>query len=297
MSTFFRARVGAFANDQRRADLQPSQQGTAADSRRTIRSIASSCPRRPAATSGRGDVQRCLSFPPHLPGGRVARGAFSFDDADQLEIRGIADRGRDLRGHLHRGGRRQRPQPTRTWRARPSLVRGRLRVAKINNVGAHRLDTRAYDSDGDGRPDTYVRGDTILIDVEFDAGQPVVIGQRQEPCGCAWTWERTTTTAGGTAAGCSPSPALRVGGRRGSAFRLQGRRQPTADADGVWVQTGGWNQVLVLVGDTTLTHVGQRCRRRPDVAPACRRRATRWHMVDGSKTSTNTDTGPRPTAA
>ena len=172
----------------------------------------------------------------------------------------------------------------------------RPKISRVRIVSSPTLD-----SDGDGTNDTYVRGDRILIDVEFD-GQPIAVGGEKKV--------RLRLDVGPDDGDPSNSrqvlpfdvdnlrradEVLRfvhtvgVGSRCGEAARTG-----DCDPDGVWVQTAPTGQVLFLEGSTTLTHADTGVAADLTFAglPAT---GDPLHKVDGGKTGA--DVGPRPTSA
>ena len=150
-----------------------------------------------------------------------------------------------------------------------------------------------YDSDSDGKRDTYVRGDRILVDMEFN--KPVTVAGTP----------RLRLDLG-------PDNADLVDGSRRTADMdkvLNGGRTlrfaytVTAgdrDTDGVWVQTGGGNSVVFTPGATTVTDAdsGTAAVLTKSWLPVSGERFKgngSEAKVNGSKTAA--DTGPRPTGA
>ena len=166
-----------------------------------------------------------------------------------------------------------------------------LRVGDGPRINRVRIVSHpTYDSDSDGTHDTYVRGDRILIDVEFGAGQPVKIGGEKKV--------RLRLDLGDKDASQSANRKVltqysQLYGDETLRFAYTVQAADT-DPDGVWVQTGNVNQVLFTVGTTTLTDAdtGAGAALNLSGLPTNGYPLTK---VDGSKTSA--DIGPRPTGA
>ncbi|MDE0381983.1 MAG: fibronectin type III domain-containing protein [Rhodospirillales bacterium] len=167
----------------------------------------------------------------------------------------------------------------------------RIRVGDGPRIHRVRIVSRpTYDSNGDGVNDTYIRGDRILIDVEFGAHQPVKIFNGVQ------VRLRLDLGADGN---------TRAANRKGLTQYSQLYGDETlrfvytvvtgdTDPDGVWVQTGDNNQVVFTVGGTTVAHADSGA----GADLTLRGLPTRGdplHKVDGSKTAA--DIGPRTTGA
>ncbi len=136
-----------------------------------------------------------------------------------------------------------------------------------------------HDADGDGRDDTYIQNDTILVDVEFSS--PVVVTGGGDV--------RLRLDIGdddsdmGNSRQVIGPPAVVQSGR---VLRFKyGVKSADADTDGVWVQTGGSNLVVFE------PHAGQKVVSAVTAAPADLTKAglptagDTLHKVDGSRTS------------
>ena len=170
-----------------------------------------------------------------------------------------------------------------------------IEVGKRPKINRIRIVSRpTYDSDGDGTNDTYVRGDTIFVDVEFGGNQPVALG------GAKTVKLRLDLGADDSNLGNSQrvltlDPDNLIYADEVLRFTYRVKATDT-DTSGVWVQpeSASSTKVLFLEGNTTLTHA--------DTGVAAdltfgelTMRGDPLHKVDGAKTSA--DTGPRPTGS
>ena len=174
----------------------------------------------------------------------------------------------------------------------------------------------SLDADNDGTPETYVRGDKILIDVEFGDEPPT-----KNAAGHAVHGRDVPVTLSGAvrmrldlgkddddptnSRRQLSSPKLLRGGQTmrfeytvvaGANCGRTTAPLPSGDcdSDGVWVQTGSGDRILLLVGTARLSHAvtGERV---GVTMPGISTRGDPLHKVDGSKTTA--DIGPRPTGA
>ncbi len=159
------------------------------------------------------------------------------------------------------------------------------------------------DANDDGQRDTYVRGDKILIDVEFSAPVEVTI-----PTGGSvrlrldlGTDDNDLTNSRKTVHLDAASGVLHGGMTLRFAYTVAtGSNCGTAtatgdcDTDGVWVQTTSSNQVLILHGGATITsaETGAEATLTKSGLPTAGEADAK---VDGGTTAA--DTGPRPSSA
>ncbi|MYF38226.1 MAG: hypothetical protein F4219_05595 [Gammaproteobacteria bacterium] len=168
----------------------------------------------------------------------------------------------------------------------------------------------SYDSDCDtpsgcdGVADTYGKGDKILIDVEFGSEAPT-----KNAAGNAVYGRDVPVVLDGNvrmrldlgdddndltnSRRVLSNPELLDGGQT-LRFAYEVVPHDRDTTDGVWVQTGSGDRILLLVGAATLKHAvtGERV---GVTMPGLPTAGNPGHKVDGSKTTTHI--GPRPTSA
>ncbi len=152
------------------------------------------------------------------------------------------------------------------------------------------VSASTYDSDGNGRNDTYVKDDVILVDVEFS--EPVRIVDDGDDIRLRLDLGTDDSTPGNSRKTLLNPTVVNRG------LTLRFKYTVTAsdtDADGVWVQTNADDRVLFMPGE-----VGKVLSVASGI-PAGHTLAGlptaggEFQKVDGSKTAA--DTGPRPTGA
>ena len=148
----------------------------------------------------------------------------------------------------------------------------------------------SLDSDNDGLADTYVRQDKILVDVDFGADTPIVIGGDKD-LRLRLDIGDDDTNLGNSRKVVSTYELLRGGEVLRFSYAIQAA---DTDSDGVWVQTGGTNHVVSTPGTATITHAvtGDAVDRTFTGLPTTGNPRAR---VDGSKSAT--DIGPKATSA
>ena len=147
-----------------------------------------------------------------------------------------------------------------------------------------------YDANNDGRNDTYVHGDRILVDVEFGAHQPVQINGNRDNVRLRLDLGADSDTRAANRKVLKLHSLLNGQKTLRFAYTVEAG---DSDTDGVWVQTGDSSQVVFLSG-VTITHADTGAG-----ADLTRRglptRGNPLARVDGSKSSAHI--GPKPTAA
>ena len=142
---------------------------------------------------------------------------------------------------------------------------------------------RSLDDNGDGRFDTYIRGDEILVDVEFS--EPVVVAGDYANVQLRLDLDGSTKVA---------SLKSELYGGRTLRFAYVVKAADT-DTDGVWVKTNASNQVVFLTGTPKATIVGADTGSAAVLTKSGLPRAgDPLHKVNGSVTSIP---GPRPSGA
>ena len=138
-------------------------------------------------------------------------------------------------------------------RASGILRAARFHVGDLSAADAPKIEVvrvvsaPTHDSDDDGQFDTYVRGDKILFDVEFS--EPVEVTGEYSGVKLRIDLGADDTTL------TNSRKVLRLGSVLNGGRTLRFAYTVTAsdtDADGVWVQTAGSNQVLFLTGGATV---------------------------------------------
>jgi len=198
-----------------------------------------------------------------------------------------------------------------------------IRIGYGPQVHRVRIVSRpSYDADGDGTADTYVRGDKILVDVEFGSEPPTVdadgntVYGRDEPVEIGGSRANVKLRLDLGPAGRAlrlnrkqlSSPKLLHGGETmrftytvGTGANCGNTDPPLpsgdCDSDGVWVQTAADSDRVIFLAGTpkpTITHAVTGAPVEPSLAglPTTGNPRAR---VDGSKTTA--DIGPRPTGA
>ena len=165
----------------------------------------------------------------------------------------------------------------------------RIKVGDGPRINRVRIVSRpTYDSNGDGRNDTYIRGDRILFDVEFGAHQPVKIGGNKQLRLRIDLGTDNLSLNDGSREVLSQYSQLYGDETLRFAYTVQAGDR---DTDGVWVQTGANNQVVFIPGTATVVHADTGA----GADLTLRGLPTRGdplHKVDGSKTAA--DVGPLP---
>ncbi len=153
----------------------------------------------------------------------------------------------------------------------------------------HIVSHPSYDADGDGTNDTYVRGDRILVDVEF-GGQAVKLSGAKDVKLRLDLGDDNANQNDGSRRLLSNPELLHGNETLRFAYVVQAADR---DPDGVWVQTGAARRVL-FTPLTTITDADTGLGVDPTLQglPIT---GNEFAKVDGSKTSA--DVGPRPTGA
>ena len=159
------------------------------------------------------------------------------------------------------------------------------------------VSASTYDADSDGVSDTFVRGDKILVDVEYSVpvsvtGTPRLRLQLGDDSG----------TVADNRQAMNLESELHGGRTLRFAYTVEGHDTNTnrndVDPDGVWVETAGaQNQVVFLPSDATIKSAatGAAAELTKSGLPTAGEGTSSFEMVDGAKTAA--DTGPRPTGA
>ena len=168
-----------------------------------------------------------------------------------------------------------------------------------------------YDSDNDGKRDTFVRGDEIFVDVEFGRAVKIDGDANNVTLHLDLGPDDTTLTNSQKVlrgprllhGGMTLRFAYTVGGGNGAACTEAGTTAD-CDTDGVWVQTDGSNAVVITTADggTTASVVDSDTDAAADLTMSGLRTSGRTdpdgdvvEKVDGGKT--RADTGPVPASA
>ena len=153
-----------------------------------------------------------------------------------------------------------------------------------------------YDADDDGKNETYVRGDEILVDVELS--EPVSVKGSVQLRLDLGTDDNTLTNSVKTIDLDTTSGVLHGGRTLRFSYEVE---QADVDADGLWVQTDGASKVLFTPDDSdnASTIVDSRTAVAAILTksglPTAGGGASSFTKVDGSKTAS--DTGPLPSGA
>ena len=247
------------------------------------------------ATSGTGiDLASNTTYAVFIDTGAVTTG-FTFTTSSDDEDSGAAP------GWSIAGGLTRAADDTGSWTSTDALqfaIKGYAEDPAVPEIELVRIvSAPTYDADSDGVRDTFVRGDKILVDIEYS--EPVTVTGTPR---LRLQLGDDSEAVGDNRQGMDLESELHGGRTLRFAYAVQGHDTITdrndVDPDGVWVETvGSDDQVVFLPADVTIVDAdsGLAAKLTKSGLPTAGDGTTSFTKVDGSKKAS--DRGPLPTGA